>query len=224
MSTELKTKSHVDVCYESRKFLPMLQMLADRIRKTEVFERNFECQMMDKKNAFRFESFLNQNTVKVYSDGSKLDGRVGAGFYAEYPNNFPKQAFFHLGTYSTVLQAEVLAISEVTKNLLLEKMHNQNIVVLFDSQAAIKALIKCTVASTTVFNCIRNLNQLRKQKHFSIAWIPEHAGVHGNEVEDNVAKSRSKSKIHGLEPFITVPNASCVSTIKDRSTNRCKSM
>ena len=108
MSTELKTKSHVDVCYESRRFLPTLQMLADRIRKTEVFERNFECQMMDKKNAFRFESFLNQNTVKVYSDGSKLDGRVGEGFYAEYPNNFPKQAFFHLGIYSTVLQAEVL--------------------------------------------------------------------------------------------------------------------
>ena len=117
-----------------------------------------------------------------------------------------------------------LAISEVAKNLLLEKMHNQNIAVLFDSQAAIKAVIKCTVASTTVFNCIRNLNQLRKQNHFSIAWIPEHAGVHGNEVEDNVAKSRSKSKIHGLEPFITVQYASCVSTIKDRSTNRCKSM
>ena len=45
---------------------------------------------MDKKNA---ESVLNQNTVKVYPDGSKLDGRVGAGFYAEYSNNSPKQAF-----------------------------------------------------------------------------------------------------------------------------------
>ena len=51
---------------------------------------------MDKKNAIRFESVLNQNTVKVYADGSKLDGRVDAGFYAEYPNNSPKQAFFHL--------------------------------------------------------------------------------------------------------------------------------
>ena len=42
-------------------------------------------------------------------------------------------------------QKEVLAISEVAKNLLLDKMHNQSIVVLVDSQAAIKALIKCTV-------------------------------------------------------------------------------
>ena len=65
------------------------------------------------KNAIRFESVLNQSTAKVYTDGSKLNGRVGAAFYAEYPNNSPKQAFFHLRIYSTVFQAEVLAISEV---------------------------------------------------------------------------------------------------------------
>ena len=184
-----KTKSHVDVCNEARKFLPLLQMPADRIKKTKVFERNFECQIMDKKNAIRFESVLNQSTAKVYTDGSKLNGRVGAGFYAEYPNNSPKQAFFHLGIYSTVFQAEVLAISEVAKNLLLDKMHNQSIVALVDSQAAIKALIKCTVTSITVLNCIRNLNQLGKQSHVSLAWIPGHAGVHGNEVADYVTKS-----------------------------------
>ena len=123
-----------------------------------------------------------------------------------------------------MFQAEVLAIPEVAKNLLLDKMHNQRIVVLVDSQAATKALIKCTVTSITVLNCTRNLNQLGKQHHVSIAWIPEHAGVHGNEVADYVAKSGSKSKIHGPEPFITVPYASCVSTVKDWSTAGWKSM
>ena len=59
-------------------------MPADRIKKTKVFERNFECQIMDKKNAISFESILNQSTAKVYTDGSKLNRRVGAGFYAEY--------------------------------------------------------------------------------------------------------------------------------------------
>ena len=114
---------------------------------------------MDKKIAITSESVLNQNTVKVYTDGSKLDGKIGAGFYAKYPNNSPKQAFFYLGIHSTVFQAEVLAISVVANNLLLEKIHNQSIVVLVDSLAAIKALIKCTVTSITAFNCITNLNQ-----------------------------------------------------------------
>ena len=77
-------------------------MPADRIKKTKVFERNFECQIMDKKNAIRSESVPNQNAIIVYTDGSKLEGRVDVGFYAEYPNNSPKQAFFHLGIYNSV--------------------------------------------------------------------------------------------------------------------------
>ena len=70
-----------------------------------------------------------------------------------------------------MFQPKVFAILEVAKNPLLEKMHNQSIVALVDSQAAIKALIKCTVTSITVFNCIRNLKQLGKQNHVSIACI-----------------------------------------------------
>ena len=151
--------------------LPLLQMPADRKKKAKVFERNFECQIMDKKNAIRCESVLNPNTVKVYTDGKKLNGRVDVGFYADHSNNSLNQAFSHLGIYSTVFQAEVLAISKVAKNLLLEKMHNQSIVVLVDSQAAIKAPIKFTVKSITMFNYIRNLNQLGKQNQVSIACI-----------------------------------------------------
>ena len=73
-------------------------------------------------------------------------------------------------------------------------MHNQSIVVLVDSQAAIKALIKCTVTSITVLNCIRNLNQFGKQNHVGIAWIPGHSGVHGNEVANCVAKKDLNQK------------------------------
>ena len=101
-------------------------------------------------------------------------------------------------------------------------MHH-NIVVLVDSQAAIKAPIKCTVTSITVLNCIRNLNQLGEQNHVSIAWILGHVAVHGTEVANYLAKSGSKSKIHGPEPFVTGPYASCVSTVKDWSTVRWKS-
>ena len=94
---------------------------------------------------------------------------------------------------------------------------------LVDSQVAIKSLIKYIVTSITVLNCIPNLFQLGNQNHVSIAWIPGHAGVHGNEVADYVAKSGSKSKMHGPEPFFAVPYASCVNTVEDWSTDRWKS-
>ena len=65
---------------------------------------------MEKKNAITPESIPNQNTIRVYTGDSKLDGSVGAGFYTEYPRNSPKQAFLLAGIHSPVFQAEVLAI------------------------------------------------------------------------------------------------------------------
>ena len=59
-----------------------------------------------------------------------------------------------------------------------------------------------------------------KTNHVSIAWIPGHAGVHGNKVADYLAKSGSKLEMHDPEPFITVPHASCVGKVKDWSKDR----
>ena len=58
---------------------------------------------------------------------------------------------------------------------------------LVDSKAAIESLLKCNLTSITVLHCTTKLNQLGKQNHVSIAWIPDHAGVHGNEVADYLA-------------------------------------
>ena len=42
-SVPLGKRKCVDVCNEARRFLPLLQMPADRIKKIKVFERNFKC-------------------------------------------------------------------------------------------------------------------------------------------------------------------------------------
>ena len=52
-----KTNSHVDVCNEARRLLPLLQMPADRLKKTKVFERNFERQIMAKKMLSHLKAF-----------------------------------------------------------------------------------------------------------------------------------------------------------------------
>ena len=115
-------------------------MPADQLKKTKVFKRNFECQIMDKKNTIRSESVLNQNTVKVYTDGSKLDGIVGADLYAEYPNNSPKQTFFSPWNTHQCVPGRSLSYSKSGKEPAFGKMLNQSIVGLVDMQAAIKSL------------------------------------------------------------------------------------
>ena len=112
---------------------------------------------MDKKNAIRSESVLNQNIVKVYTDGSKLNGRVGA----DMQKQFPKTSIFSPWNIQYCVPGLSLSYFRRTifqkwqRTCFWKKMHNHSIVELVDSQVAIKSRIKCTVTSITVFNCCK---------------------------------------------------------------------
>ena len=116
---------------------------------------------------------------------------------------------FYLGQLSTVFHAEVFAISKVAEKLCSEGTRSQKIVVLSDSQAAIKALGNNTVRSNTVFYCIEALNKLRADNQVLVSWIFGHEGIEGNEKADDLAKEGSELKQEGPEPFVPVPYASC---------------
>ena len=63
-----------------------------------------------------------KNLIKCYTDGSKINGRVGAGYYIVYPDNSKTmQDFFYLGIHSSVFQAEVFVISQLAKKLDLDE-------------------------------------------------------------------------------------------------------
>ena len=85
----------------------------------------------------------------LYTDGSKVNGRAGGSFYIEYTSSSQAdQNFFHLGKYSTVFQAEVFAIAEVPKKLIMERIVNEKIIILVESQATILAIQNNIVKST----------------------------------------------------------------------------
>ena len=123
-----KTKSHVDVCNEAKENLPLLSMPADLITKTKVFGKQYKCLVMERKDAVPYENALQPSIIRCYTDGSKINGRAGASFYIEYASGSQTDAiFFHLGKYSTVFQAEVFAIAEIAKKLIMEKIQNEKI-------------------------------------------------------------------------------------------------
>jgi len=101
-----KTKSHVDICNEARRKLTLLSMPADLIKKSKIFDRKYKCFIYERENAVEYENALNRSIIKCYTGGSKIYGKVGAGFYVEYPPYFRITEAFHLRNYSTVFQAE----------------------------------------------------------------------------------------------------------------------
>ena len=158
-----KTKSHVDVCNEAREKLLLLSMPADLIQKTKVLGKQDKCFVMERKDAVQYENALEQSIIKCYTDGSKLNGRAGTSFYIEYPLGFQTdQNFFHMGRHRTVFQAEVFAIAEVAKKLIMDRIVNEKIIILVDSQAAILVIQNNIVKSNTVLTCITHLNMLGK--------------------------------------------------------------
>ena len=103
----------------------------------------------------------------------------------------------------------------------MDRIVNEKIIILVDSQAAILAKNNI-VKSNTVLTCIKNLNILGNDNDVTIAWTPGHTGIQGNEKADILAKSRSALHCSGPEPFISIPYASCCAAIKDWSVKRWK--
>ena len=104
----------------------------------------------------------------------------------------------------------------------MDRVVNEKIIILVDSQAAILAIQNNIVKSNTVLTCIKNLNILDEDNDVTIAWTPGHTGIQGNEKADILAKSGSALNCSGAEPFISIPYASCRAAIKDRSVKRWK--
>ena len=215
-----KTKSHVDVCNEANKNLPLLSMPAD-LTKTKVLGKQYKCLVMERKDAMQYENALEPSIIRCYTDASKINGRDDASFYIEYASGSQTdEHYFHLGKYSTVFQAEVFAIAEVAKKLIMEKILNEKIIILVDSQAAILAIQNNIVKFHTALSRIKSLNILGKNNDVTIAWTPGHTGIQGNEKADILAKSGSALNCLGPELFISIPYASCRAAIKDWSVKR----
>ena len=102
----------------------------------------------------------------------------------------------------------------------MDRIVNEKIIILVDSQAAILAIQNNIVKSNTVLTCIKNLNILGKDNDVTIAWMPGHTEFQGNEKADILAKSGSALNCSGPEPFISIPYASCRAAIKDWSVKR----
>ena len=81
--------------------------------------------------------------MTCYTDGSKINELVGAGIVVKsnlQGFNLDHTEAFHLGQYSTVFQAEVLAIEKVTTYLLGHSLEGKKILINCDSKSAINAI------------------------------------------------------------------------------------
>ena len=156
--------------------------------------------------------------MNLYTDGSKLDDRVGAGFAAIRRQKVVCKRSFCLPQKSTVFQAEILAIREAAR-FLNEELEYKNVRLFVDSQAALMALGSPVVSSPLVMETIRELNKAAANKHITLKWVEAHVGTEGNEIADELAKFGTKG---GTMCNIGLPKAELKGEIESLFYNRWK--
>lgn len=134
--------------------------------------------------------------VRIFTDGSKIEGKVGAAYSVWNQDRETKARKLTLPSYCTVYQAELLALKEAVEEVL--KGKNTAHAIYSDSMAALQ-----TVANHGALHplAVATRDALRRcadrGKCVSLFWIKAHAGLEGNERADVLAKEaalRSKRK------------------------------
>ena len=136
-----------------------------------------------------------------FTGGSRTAEGTGSSVYGQSVN---RKLSIPLGKHSTVFQAEVCAILACVHETETQEPPEKYIRICSDSQAALKDLQAAKPTSPLVRQCQQALNNISTRHAVRLYWVPDHAGVRGNEITDRLARSGSGQWFIGPEPYLGV--------------------
>ena len=155
-----------------------------------------------RENSMREDEEANEE-VQVYTDGSAINGKVGAAAILIREGNAPRTLHLHLGPESehTVHEAELVGIILGMHLISTEKHGSTTFAIGVDNQAAIKAF-QSTLRNPghhLAREALRIANQIQKRRSkarysLTIRWTAGHEGIEGNEAADVEAKAAAEGK------------------------------
>jgi hypothetical protein len=110
-----------------------------------------------------------------------------------------------LGKFATVFQTETYAIFQCACENIRRAHRNKRILIIPDSQTALKALSGPKVTTRLVAECLDALSELAGLNEVTLIWVPGHCGISGNEEADKLARQASAKPLLGPEPALGIP-------------------
>jgi ribonuclease HI len=150
------------------------------------------------KESSKLEAANATERIKVYSDGSEINGKVGAAALLFRPGKPTRTLHYHLGrdTEHTIQEAEMVGLLLGLHLVKTETAGNTTYALGTDNQAAIKSLSTPLVQSSqkialTVLKTAASIQKRRASNKYALTlrWTAGHSGIDGNEQADKAAKA-----------------------------------
>ena len=218
MSTYLRIQDQIRIQWEgvstnltrSVSHIRYWEYLADDAGIFNIQTESDDCHVLAPSRRFILDtaSFVDMDSCQqpldcnVYTDGSKLDDKVGAGVYIKRPGHTVAAESFRLSDHATVYQAEMMAIKQAA--LILQKINDLTTIKFYvDSQAALRTFQSPIIKSRLALSTIGALNLVKKESMIFV-WTKAHVGNPGNEEADKLAKAGTI-----MDNIIDVPFPAC---------------
>ena len=144
-----------------------------------------------------FGNHRHTGDVEVFTDGSKMGDKVGAGVVI-IGGGLDSEFGERLGDQASVFTAELVAIRVALTKL--RSKRNLQISFYSDSRSALQALMAYNSDNVLVQDIQELVNELLKNSvHVTFCWVPSHVGIMGNEEADRMAKMALGKIRHGQE-------------------------
>ena len=157
----------------------------------------FRVSIASSKEESKTESENAPEAVKIFTDGSLINDKVGAAAVLTKPGQTPRVLHLHLGsaTKYTIHDAELVGLLMGAYLIKKSKPGKSSFALGADSQAAIKTLLTNLTqpGQKLALSILKLTQQLQRQRgtekySLTLRWTAGHTGIEGNEKADKEAK------------------------------------
>jgi ribonuclease HI len=132
----------------------------------------------------------------IYTDGSKIEGKVGAGAAIYVNQALRRQGKYKLHNSCSNNQVEQVAILKALDELASHADHNGRTVAIYtNSKVTLASLRNNFIHSPLIVDIRNNVRQFMDQNwviHFG--WLKAHSGIEGNKLADHRAKKAAEAE------------------------------